>query len=299
MSQQPKTRRMCFTLNNYTEEEANNVATFLDSDEVVYGIVGREQGEQGTPHLQGFFILRAPQRYSFVHSRASPRLHLEVTRAKSANASEYCKKEGDYDEYGELPNAQGKRSDIDNFVTWVKEQSRRPSEREIAVQFPSLFLRYRRHLLDLCGHLRPDPVFPESELRDWQSELESKLEEDPDDRTIMFYVDNEGGKGKTWFMRYWFTKHPEETQMLSIGKRDDLAYAIDETKSVFIFDIPRGGMEYFQYAVVEKLKDGVIFSSKYESRTKVLEGKVHVVVFSNEEPDYNKLSADRFHTYIF
>ena len=83
-------------------------------------------------------------------------------------------------------------------------------------------------------------------------------------------MDPEGGKGKSWFAAYWFGKHSLETQLLSVGKRDDLAHAVDETKRYFFFDVPRGGMEYFQYSILEQLKNRVVFAPKYESTTKIL-----------------------------
>jgi hypothetical protein len=82
--------------------------------------------------------------------------------------------------------------------------------------------------------------------------------------------------------------------LLAPGKRDDLAHAIDVSKSVFLFNVPRGSMEFLQYGVLEQLKDRVIFSPKYESTTKVILQKTHVVVFCNEEPDLTKMSADRY-----
>lgn len=81
---------------------------------------------------------------------------------------------------------------------------------------------------------------------------------------------------------------------MSVGKRDDMAHAIDETKRVFIIDVPRGSMEYLQYSVLEMLKDKVVFSPKYESRTKIIPHNVHVVVMCNEQPDMNKLTRDRY-----
>lgn len=295
MSQTQKSRRFCFTINNPTDVEKDNVATFLDSDRVVYGVVGRETGEQNTPHLQGFCILKAPQRFSFLHRHLCARAHLEVARAKSKVAADYCKKDGDFDEYGELPDSQGKRSDIDIFKDWVEAQAEAPSEREIARAFPALYLRYRRNLLELVGFLRPICDFGVGdELREWQRELEGRLNNPPDDRTVEFFVDPEGAKGKSYFVRYALSKWPERVQCLSVGKRDDLAHAIDATKCIFLFDIPRRGMEFLQYGVLEKLKDRVVFSGKYESLTKMLPTNVHVIVFCNESPDMNAMSADRY-----
>jgi hypothetical protein len=110
-------------------------------------------------------------------------------------------------------------------------------------------------------------------------------------RKIIFVVDPTGGSGKSWFVRWWLSTNGELTQVLSIGKRDDLAYAIDESKKFFLFDIPRSQSEFFQYSVVEKLKDRMVFSPKYGSRTKMLQHCPHVVVFMNEEPDRNKLAT--------
>ena len=291
-----KSRRLVFTLNNYTSDEEQKVADHLDSDLVKYGIYGRETGAEGTPHLQGFVIYPQPQRFSYFHRLACARAHLEVARAKSANAADYCKKEGDFEEFGELPDAQGKRSDIDNFKEWVSNLTTPPSEREIARAFPALFLRYRQNLMDLGRHLGPEPIFGlgDGNLRGWQRELEQSLEEDPDDRTVQFLLDPDGGSGKTWFVKYWLEKHPTHTQVLSIGKRDDLAHAVDPSKTIFLFDIPRGGMEYLQYSVLEKLKDGIIFSGKYASMAKILPNKVHVIVFCNERPDVLALTHDRY-----
>ncbi|UOF80604.1 rep protein [Naiadivirus wakense] len=290
-----KSRRFCFTINNPTNDESTKVATFLDGDRVVYGVVGREVGETGTPHLQGFVILTSPQRFAFLHTNLCARAHLEVARAKSSKAAEYCKKDGDFDEYGELPDSQGKRSDIELFKEWVLAQSVRPSERMVASAFPALYLRYRTNLLSLVGHLSPQPAFGlGGELREWQRELVDCLDDPPDDRSIDFYIDPDGNSGKTWIVRYLLQEKPEEVQVLSVGKRDDLAHAVDETKSIFLFDIPRGGMEFLQYTVLEKLKDQIIFSGKYESGVKVLPSPVHVIVFCNEEPDLLKLTHDRY-----
>ena len=73
-----------------------------------------------------------------------------------------------------------------------------------------------------------------------------------------------------------------------------MAYVIDISKSIFLFDIPRGSMEYLQYSILEQLKDQMIFSPKYESVSKVIPHKVHVVVFCNEEPDRNAMTEDRY-----
>lgn len=290
-----KNRRWVFTLNNYTAEDELKISDFCESDRCVYGIVGREVGEGGTPHLQGFLILSSPQRLSFLRTNVSGRAHYEVARGTSQEASDYCEKDNDFSTYGTLPDNQGGRTDIDRFKEWVTNAESRPSQREIAREFPGLFLRYPR-LVELVEHLRPQPdlVGPDEQLRDWQINLNNMLVEDPDDRTINFIVDEAGGQGKSWFVRYMLSKQPDLVQVLSIGKRDDIAYAIDDTKSIFLFDIPRRSMEFFQYSIVEKLKDRLVFSAKYASKIKILEEQVHVCVFCNERPDMYAMTGDRY-----
>ena len=128
----------------------------------------------------------------------------------------------------------------------------------------------------------------------WQSELEQELDEGPlDNRAIVFYCDPEGGKGKTWFIRKYLSEH-DDAQMFSVGKRDDIAHALDPTKRIFFFNVPRGSMQYLQYGVLESIKDRLVFSPKYNSGTKRIHHDVHVIVMCNEEPDYSQLTHDRF-----
>lgn len=283
--------RWVFTINNPEEDEEDRIRDFF-RNHCKYGIFGREVGDSGTPHLQGFVILNRSQRLTFLRGRLSPRGHYERAQGTNQEASDYCKKDNDYEEHGTCPS-QGSRTDIVKFKEWVTELDHKPSDREVAREFPSLWLRYPK-LTGLIDHLRPMPELVDGDLREWQQDIESELEGEPDDRTVTFVVDYEGGKGKSWFVRYWLTCYPEETQVLSVGKRDDLAFCIDETKKYFLFDLPRGSMEFFQYGVAEKLKDQLIFSPKYQSRVKILEHKCHVIVFCNEDPNMEAMSHDRY-----
>ena len=86
----------------------------------------------------------------------------------------------------------------------------------------------------------------------------------------------------------------DDCQRLSIGKRDDIAHALDTSKKIFLFDIPREQLQFLQYPVLESIKDQMVFSPKYESICKTLPTPVHVVVFTNEEPDFSKMTDDRY-----
>ena len=288
--------RWCFTINNPTQQDRDNVGLLSEHALRKYLVVGREVGETGTPHLQGFLVLsRALSRTAV--STHLPRAYLAAAVGTSQQAAAYCKKDGDFDEYGTIPQQRGANGVLEPLYEWgtafINEHGRAPTSPEIARAHPTAYIRYPR-AVRLFEHQAPQPDLRQGEPRDWQLELEALLEDDPDDRQVIFYVDNEGNKGKSWFQAWYLTQHPETTQILSAGKRDDIAHAIDKTKSVFFFNIARGGMEFLQYTILEQLKDRMVFSPKYNSQTKLLIHTPHVVVFCNEMPDMYKMSEDRY-----
>lgn len=299
-------KRWCFTLNNYTAAEDAAVRSFLQLPIVLYGGVGLESGVNGTPHHQGWFYLRDPKRLrqikAWVIDGTAPfaRAHLEVMRGTVHASIAYCSKDGNYQQYGEqVPAAgQGRRTDLDEVLEWgsqfIEDNGRAPTKREIAVQCPKALLRYK-NFYEMMQLRAPTPVLQQGEPRPWQRNLQEELDAACEDtRIIQFYVDTDGGKGKTWFQQWYFSLNPDRVQILGVGKKTDVAYVIDESKSIFFFNVARGGMEFFSYQLAESLKDRLVFSTKYESTMKVLHQLPHVVVFCNEEPDYEKLSADRY-----
>lgn len=295
-----RAKRWVFTLNNPTDEEQHSIATHgTEIDDVnsafTYLIVGREVGDSGTPHLQGFFILRSQTRLPQCKAiEGFERAHLEVSRGTPDQAAEYCRKDGDFDEYGTLPQSQqGKRGEFEAFRDWLKEQDTRPTHKLVGELFPSLLGRYPGAVDNFIELYGPKPSLVDGPLRPWQHRLDSRINRMPDDRRIIFVVDEEGKTGKSWLTRYWFSTR-DDFQRLSIGKRDDLAYCLDVTKKVFAFDIPRGSMEFLQYSILEQLKDQMVFSPKYKSTAKIFPEPVHVIVFCNEEPDRTKMTPDRY-----
>lgn len=288
-------RRFCFTINNYTDQHVSTLETLGASDTVRYLVYGREVGESGTPHLQGFIIFTNSTRFSVAKTRIGDTAHIEVARGSSKQAADYCKKDGNFTEHGEFPDCQGKRSDWDSYKEWIHDIGRVPSRSEIVVKFPGLYARYRRACIDYAEAIAPPPVLTTSEPRfGWQTRAAGILEAEPNDRTVNFIVDPVGNSGKSWFCKYALTKYPDRVQVFRIGKRDDLAFCVDIDKDIFLFDIPRGQMMYLQYSVLESMKDRMIFSPKYESSFKILRKVPHVMVFSNEAPDEASMSEDRY-----
>lgn len=94
-----------FTLNNWTEEEWNTLREW----DYTYIVVGKETGEEGTPHLQGAVTFRVNKSMKGL-KELLPRAHWEKAKAPDA-AFAYCKKDGDF--WEDDRRVQGKRKDID------------------------------------------------------------------------------------------------------------------------------------------------------------------------------------------
>jgi len=287
-------KHWCFTVNNYTTTEYDVLLILGASAMVDYFVCGKETGTTGTPHLQGYVAFSNRKTLANAKLLICDRAHLEGMRGTSTQASLYCKKDGDYVEYGTLPTGTRRRGDWAALLEHVTSSTSRPTERELMLEFPSLVCQYPEGVRRMLETFHPPTLLVEGDLREWQLDLESRLQADPDDRTVTFVVDPIGGAGKTWFLKRSLTTFVNRIQVLKVGKRDDLAYALDETKSIFMFDVPRTCMEFFQYSIVEMIKDQVVFSPKYQSKTKLFCHKTHVVVFCNECPDMTKLTHDRY-----
>lgn len=152
-------KNWCFTLNNHTvEEESYLVALGSELPEpLLYLVFGREVGENGTKHLQGFVSLSSRKGMAFIKNTIGDRIHCEIARGTTSQASTYCKKEKDFDEYGTLPIGQGARTDIAACVATIKEGA---NIRRLADEFPQIMLRYGSGVLRLRQHFRPERTCP-------------------------------------------------------------------------------------------------------------------------------------------
>lgn len=103
-----RSRGYVFTLNNYTEEEINSLKLCGSK----YLIFGKEIGENGTPHLQGYVYwncLKSLKQMKKINGRA----HWEIQKGSFEQAIEYCKKDGSFEELGVAPMSQKKKGETE------------------------------------------------------------------------------------------------------------------------------------------------------------------------------------------
>lgn len=97
----------CFTINNPTDED--DLTPLKDVSR--YGVAGLEVGDEGTTHIQGF-IYFATKRSLSQMKKLLPRAHLEVMRGSWEQASDYCKKENNFHEWGEPPMSKKRKGEL-------------------------------------------------------------------------------------------------------------------------------------------------------------------------------------------
>lgn len=142
-----RSRGWCFTINNPTvDDEEDWEALKLRCQ---YAIKGNERGEEReTPHWQGYVYFLHPTTLNGVKGILR-RAHLESQRGTITDAVEYCKKEGDFVEYGRRPHdplaGKQKNEQWTQCINWA-EQGKMEL---IKNHFPQLYLRYFERLRSL------------------------------------------------------------------------------------------------------------------------------------------------------
>jgi len=92
-------KHWCFTLNNWTSRDKLRLTTDL----YTYLVYGEEEGLiERTPHLQGYIVFKDKKRLTAC-KKILPGAHWEPMKGTPQQASDYCKKDGNFFEDGTLP----------------------------------------------------------------------------------------------------------------------------------------------------------------------------------------------------
>lgn len=134
-------RNVCFTINNYTEEDVNLLKVLFD-EKCTYLIYGYEVGECGTPHIQGYCELIGQLSLKRLKDYL-PRAHFEKRKGNAKQASDYCKKDGNFKEFGNI-SKQGERKDLNELKD--KLLNKELSINDIILNNPDAYHMYGRTL---------------------------------------------------------------------------------------------------------------------------------------------------------
>lgn len=140
------------------------------------------------------------------------------------------------------------------------------------IKFPTKWYKWQQDIIDLVDN--PDR---------W------------DDRSIHWFWETTGNVGKTTLVRYLVGC---KNALLLPSKSTDCFHALakrveaNQAVNICIFDIPRSSLDFVSYQAIEKVKDGCVVSGKYEGCLCLFKSPL-VLVFANEEPNYDMLSLDR------
>lgn len=129
-------------------------------------------------------------------------------------------------------------------------------------------------------------------LRPWQEKVVDIIVKPcDDDRKIHWFFDAEGNTGKTSLCKYLLINFG--ATVVNNGSFSDLAHTLPNDPKIVCFNLPRTLESRVNYSAIEAIKDGMIFSGKYDSHTKVFDSP-HVIIMANFMPKLTALSIDRW-----
>lgn len=152
MARNPTIRRFCFTFNNYDEVDVKICEEIINKF-AKYGIFGKEVGQQGTPHLQGFVNLERPMRFNKIKELFGKRIHIEKAIGSDEQNQVYCSKSGEFFEKGNPSSGSGQRSDIDTILDAINNGIR--DEKQLAREHGRTYIRYFRGIRAYLGVVWP------------------------------------------------------------------------------------------------------------------------------------------------
>lgn len=257
-SSNTRDRSRCFslTLNNYTKEEYNNLQELFLSLKCNY-IIGKEIGEKGTPHLQMYIKHKNQISFSTL-KKFNERLHIEESRLGAEYNFNYCAKDLDY---------------ITNM-----EKDKKRFEATIGLQ-KRMLITYSKII-----------------WKPWQKQIIDICKTEPENRKINFVIDEQGNSGKSFLCKYLFLSN--EGVIIAEGKKNDILNQIKMSidngilPKIVLLDVPRNQV-FKHYTVIEQMKNGLLYSGKYEGGVCCF-NPPHVFVFTNNEIDETVLTKDRY-----
>lgn len=249
-------KKWIFTYNNYKNYEVEQIKNLFKRHCASWGFGKEVAPNTGTKHLQGWFCLKKRDRITGMMKYFRYEFHYEPMYGSIMDNINYCGKE-------------------DEYFTNLKEARK--------IKWPEKWYPWQEAIIHIVKNVEPD------------------------NRTIYWFWDAIGGQGKTTLVKYLFevlecTLVPNKNtdamhaiaKILEPDKKDK--NAVPGVVETVIFDVPRCQFNFLNYGVIEKVKDGICISGKYDGACAVF-ACPHVFVFANTPPDFLQMSLDRWQIY--
>ena len=242
---------------NNYNEDDINVFQNTDSSIVPRYVFQEEVGESGTPHLQGYLYFKEKKR------------PIGFFKNKLSKAAHW-----------------EKTKKIKNSIKYCSEISKRAEGGQCFVR----------------GIELPEPKYTiDLKLYNWQKVVTTWLQGPPCDRTIYYILGRDGKEGKTTFCKWLYLNYKRVFSIsgsASDMKNGIITYLKDQGKlpEIILINIPRCKNNIISWAGVEEIKDMFFYSGKYEGGM-VCGPSPHLIIFSNHEADWSKMSQDRWKVY--
>lgn len=137
-------------------------------------------------------------------------------------------------------------------------------------------------------------------IRGWQKVLVDDLLPSFVHRNVYWFWEFTGGVGKSMLVRYLCMTRKA---LVVSGKDADMkcgcAEYVEKTGAgpeIIIVDCPRSSVGFVNYGGIEQVANGCFFSSKYNSAMVIMDYPI-ILCFANEEPNYIRMSMDRWQVY--
>lgn len=229
----------------------------MDDNIFSYLVYGYEQGENGTPHLQGYFEMPTARTLTSLKKIVGVRFHLEPRHGNQEQAIAYCKKgEQSHEEWTKLqtngpnygknakfiefgePVAQGKRTDLQEIISQVKQGA----DMKYLLENSCTNMQHVKMAEVALRHFAPKRT----------------------EMTEIIWLFGHTGTGKSHFSRQWaYDRGFTENDILSKGDSSKWLEGY-ESQKIVIFDDFRGSWM--------KLSELLTLCDKWERRVEIKNG---------------------------
>lgn len=194
-----------------------------------YIVTGFEVGQEGTQHIQGYCHYKNAVSFNTVKG-CLPRAHIEKARGSPEQNYDYCTKDGDYIEFGELPQ-QGKCS-----FEYIQEVMENPQLNfQVYNQYRRSYEAYKKILQEKWAKAGPKSLcFVSQDKMD--QVIEAHKETDPEEQ--IFYdsdIDTYNGEDIVFLDAYGHGSFQVHKWMQGFPKRIKRGYEIIKVDPAYLY----------------------------------------------------------------